>query len=91
MTYNHKSEILVVHAAFYIQILIMSAHLLQFFFRISGEEPVTFNGRVYSYLFADTQEPNEDDEDRDLPIVDRLLLGGELCDPYTGQNDTMYV
>ncbi len=42
-------------------------------------------------MFADTQEPNEDDEDRDLPIVDRLLLGGELCDPNTGQNDTMYV
>ena len=57
----------------------------------SGDEPVTFIGKVRSYLFADTQEPNEDDEDRDLPIVDRLLLGGELCDPYTGQNDTMYV
>lgn len=46
-------------------------------------------GKVQSYRVADTQEVNEDDEDLDLQTVDRLLVGGELCDPYIeGSNGT---
>lgn len=31
---------------------------------------------------ADTQTRNEGDEELQLLVVDRLLMGGELCDPY---------
>ena len=58
-----------------------------------GEDPgnVTFIGTIRSYLVADTQEPNEEDEDSNLQTVDRLLLGGELCDPYSGDGETTCV
>ena len=66
--------------------------LLIFYPNCTGEDPesVAMVGRVHSYLFADTQVPNEDDEDRDFQIVDRVLLGGELCDPYAGDDQTTY-
>lgn len=49
-----------------------------------GESPekIGLTGKIFSYLVADTQERNEGDEDRTLVTVNRLLVGGELCDPY---------
>ena len=58
-----------------------------------GEGPanMTLIGKIRSYIFADTQEPNEEDDDVDFQIVERVLVGGELCDPYAGDDQTTYV
>ena len=62
-----------------------------FLHSLVGEDPeyVSINGRVFTYLVADTQEPNEDDED--IPqTVDRTLIGGELCDPWSEDDQTTW-
>ncbi len=73
-----------------------SRQCIELYIILIGDDPgnVTLIGKISSYIFADTQEPNEDDEDVTFQIVERVLVGGELCDPYTGdddQNTTTYV
>ena len=46
-------------------------------------------GRIYTYKVSETQEVVEDVSSSYLQWnLDRLLVGGEQCDPYTDDDQT---
>ena len=50
---------------------------------------ITINGRIFSYLVSDTQEANEGFTI--TQTVDRLLIGGQQCNPWNNDTETPYV
>jgi hypothetical protein len=51
---------------------------------IPSEIPITLNGRVFSYKISDAQQISNGQ------TLDRMIVGGELCDPRTEDDDTTY-
>jgi hypothetical protein len=49
---------------------------------------ISLNGRVFSYRVTDTQEI--DDDFLYGQTVDRMIVGGEVCDPWLEDNDDTY-
>jgi hypothetical protein len=49
---------------------------------IPSEIPITLNGRVFSYKISDAQQISNGQ------TLDRMIVGGELCDPRTEDDDT---
>ena len=58
---------------------------------IVGIDPmnITIRGLIFSYLVSDTQEANEDFTI--TQTVDRLLIGGQQCNPWNNDTETPYV
>ena len=60
-------------------------------YSIVGTDPtnITISGHIFSYLVSDTQEANEDFTI--TQTVDRLLIGGQQCNPWNNDTETPYV
>ena len=58
-------------------------------YSIVGIDPtnITISGRIFSYLVSDTQEANF----TITQTVDRLLIGGQQCNPWNNDTETLYV
>ena len=58
-------------------------------YSIVGIDPtnITISGRIFSYLVSDTQGANF----TITQTVDRLLIGGQQCNPWNNDTETLYV
>lgn len=45
---------------------------------------ISVNGRIYTYQVSDTQ----DEDETARQFIDRILIGGELCDPWSENQTT---
>ena len=63
------------------------------FMCLGGDDwTININGRILTLNVSDTQVESEDNEPVDGHIpqyITRLLVGGEICDPYDDLNNTM--
>ena len=60
---------------------------------VGGDDwTININGRILTLNVSDTQAENEDNEPVNGHVpqyITRLLVGGEICDPYDNLSNTM--